>query len=732
MLVALLLLSRAAIGSQQHPAWWFQRFYARAQLTVEGCLPELEQRLRTPAVFTIAAGEYGSLLRRWSHRMESLGWLMRFVAALDSPTYGWRTATSSAEKSCFVPMFVQDEGARTNTSGGVVDRFRQRIPKLVGVAKFTMFALLLRAGMKVVVLSELDVVWMADPWPLLDPALSTAASDAGRAAARQVSDPDRDRIVVLGMENYPWDLDLNLGFIVVRNSAAARGFFRYLSNDWSAKVHEQPLLGWTVARDQMYMSMQLRHRSRTVVCVRLNRTQFALPNVFQRNHNRAVFNAHLSAKGDDGSPFSGWSSRQFRMINRNSRPLLHLRHHLVVLHVTGCSGQHKWLMLRLLWDAAVAPSVGTLCNATWYELVAKGAALAGVTQDADYNASEVLRTWNRGLPRAELAQPASSGLTERRGRRIEWSRVLRAPTELAERHAERPLGGASEEDSAVSDLPGAAGRLANDIPALRRGDLYIHSEFLNVSELALLRAHLMNVRPGSLLDRVLERRDTYAMGKRLLDMGQKRVRKLLPQNLVGAVSAAFDRAHKMAQSLKYTSEAFDAKRQTIGNAQHISWHQTGSDFPPHVDFAPNCVAILLYLTDGGGVDFEGGELQTRGCPTLWQCPLSRREYNLSISARLACRVATTHVPHAGQLVVFLAETAHAVKLVTSGTRIALNSWLNCPLAKPFPPSRARSALKACVAKVQSRPLSSTTPPPLPRSNVGDHDGVGGDDSGVHG
>lgn len=46
-----------------------------------------------------------------------------------------------------------------------------------------------------------------------------------------------------------------------------------------------------------------------------------------------------------------------------------------------------------------------------------------------------------------------------------------------------------------------------------------------------------------------------------------------------------------------------------------------------------------------------------------------------------CGVFHTHTPRAGELVAILAETAHAVTTVTSGMRVALNSWLNCHPAK---------------------------------------------------
>ena len=210
---------------------------------------------------------------------------------------------------------------------------------------------------------------------------------------------------------------------------------------------------------------------------------------------------------------------------------------------------------------------------------------------------------------------------------------------------------------------------------LHRGDMHVQPEFLNVSELAALKQALA---AQSVLD-LRETRTSYARQKQLLDV--KALRHLSRHaSLLQLLDPIFKRANGIAASLSFHSTHFDMRSRRPGLAKHISWHSAGSDFPPHVDFAPNCVAVLIYL-GSAGEEFDGGELQTRGCPGLMQCPLYREEYNLSISERVACKPLRTHTPRAGELVAFLAETAHAVRLVTRGTRIAINSWLNCKLQK---------------------------------------------------
>ena len=73
---------------------------------------------------------------------------------------------------------------------------------------------------------------------------------------------------------------------------------------------------------------------------------------------------------------------------------------------------------------------------------------------------------------------------------------------------------------------------------------------------------------------------------------------------------------------------------------------------------------------------------------------------------------------------FLAETAHAVSKVTSGTRVALNTWLNCPwksrsAPKQWSKQRHNATMSACAAGrgagASGTPSESfaTSPPPLP-------------------
>ena len=176
--------------------------------------------------------------------------------------------------------------------------------------------------------------------------------------------------------------------------------------------------------------------------------------------------------------------------------------------------------------------------------------------------------------------------------------------------------------------------------------MHVQPEFLNVSELAALKQALA---AQSVLD-LRETRTSYARQKQLLDI--KALRHLSRHaSLLQLLDPIFKRANGIAASLSFHSTHFDMRSRRPGLAKHISWHSAGSDFPPHVDFAPNCVAVLIYL-GSAGEEFDGGELQTRGCPGLMQCPLYREEYNLSISERVACKPLRTHTPRAGELVAF--------------------------------------------------------------------------------
>jgi hypothetical protein len=148
------------------------------------------------------------------------------------------------------------------------------------------------------------------------------------------------------------------------------------------------------------------------------------------------------------------------------------------------------------------------------------------------------------------------------------------------------------------------------------------------------------------------------------------------------------RAAGRVESLSFESELFDMDHRSLDASYNLAFHSTGSDFPPHVDWAPNCVAVLVYLTSEGD-DFVGGRLQTRGCPGPMDCPLTRNSFmgvyatvgrpaNCSAGdTPIACSVLREHVPRAGDLVVIPAESAHSVSMVTEGTRVAMNFWFNC-------------------------------------------------------
>lgn len=236
--------------------------------------------------------------------------------------------------------------------------------------------------------------------------------------------------------------------------------------------------------------------------------------------------------------------------------------------------------------------------------------------------------------------------------------------------------------------------LATTAPAaatrMERGMFHVQRNFLSPEELSLLRDHLLH--NASLMSTVAEKRDNYPRGKTLMDFSgiRKRTPHRLPPELLSTVQGAFDRAHTATLGMDWASSVFDTRHIKISKVQHISWHPRGSDFPPHVDFAPACVAVLIYVTGTEG-DFEGGQLQARGCPDVASCPTMRQEYNLNVSERLACTVQHEHHPKAGDMVALLAETAHAVAMVTSGMRIALNTWLDCGMR-----SRPRRACHSAV------------------------------------
>lgn len=239
---------------------------------------------------------------------------------------------------------------------------------------------------------------------------------------------------------------------------------------------------------------------------------------------------------------------------------------------------------------------------------------------------------------------------------------------------------------------------------LRRGDVHRIPNFLTHLELRLLRQHLHDEHRVVTLSKNLTH---FPRNKQLLDwkLTLSRHRQELPPELVRVIQGVFVRAYRTAASLAYASDIptcqcfnLHGHRGLVpGMAEHVSWHGAGSDFPPHVDFEPNCVAILVYITSAG-VDFTGGALQIRGCPSVGECPLLRADYQQNISERMACHVVTEHRPVAGELVAFLSKTAHAVQQVNSGMRIALNGWLDCHFAGSEPSVCERSVnLDTCHA-----------------------------------
>ena len=219
----------------------------RAQLSeLPAATSTLRQCLPTPSpkvAVTLSNGRYADLIAPWSVRLRGLGWADQVHIGLDGVAQERATAVLGA---CAVPIGVctpavrprvarsssltVPHGTLAQQSASLAAPTRNassRLPPggVVGTAKLAMVALLLGMGHGVVVLSEIDVIWLADPWP----ALASALSVGGDAAA---ADVDHGRIGVAAAEDYPWsDRTMNFGFIAVRQSAAACRFFEEVRGD---------------------------------------------------------------------------------------------------------------------------------------------------------------------------------------------------------------------------------------------------------------------------------------------------------------------------------------------------------------------------------------------------------------------------------------------------------------------------------------------------------------------
>lgn len=242
------------------------------------------------------------------------------------------------------------------------------------------------------------------------------------------------------------------------------------------------------------------------------------------------------------------------------------------------------------------------------------------------------------------------------------------------------------------------------VAPIERGMFHVQRNFLSPDELALLRGHLLH-NASRYMSTLAEKRDSYPRGKHLLDFGgiRRKTPHQLPPELLTTVQGAFDRAHTATLAMEWSSSVFDTRRSKASSVQHISWHPRGSDFPPHVDYAPACVAVLIYVSGTDTGDFEGGQLQARGCPGVMACPTTRREYNLNVSERLACTVQHEHHPRAGDMVALLAETAHAVAVVTVSRSHDASD--HGPRARPAPSHTERflAAGLACPGSTLQRP-----------------------------
>lgn len=610
-------------------------------------------------VFTLGNVKYRHLIVPWSRRLHALSWHQQYFSALDSET-AWHIEQSGADL-CTIPFYSAPKAVSVKES--------TRLPTNVGLAKFATLQMLLERGHRTVTMTEMDVYWFADPRAEIEVVLS--------------------RRPIAAQENYPWEPHkANIGFVNARNEPRVLRLFADVTSSWAALTAKNGNLSRKVAADQAHLH-RLLHSHNLSSGIYLDRGAVATLNLQERNGGTAVFHAGLQSDNYHSARVNwrGWVD-----VKGDDRPHAHFGGVLRVLHITGVSEELKLQLTQLLYFEATAMGTPNLtaadfCGMSW---------------------SDLIRRCSRLATKLHPGREASAG--ERR----KFAQAGRLRRALGTTGTVAGTGASGAAQQAANSLVGSVASASSLVGSRRmpivRGQMHVVPNFLSARELAKLRQHVLGDSAAATL-KMTELRDAYARSKRLLDLGSKQVQRRIETPLLEAATAAFDRAHRLATSLNFSSEVFDTTAATgVGSARHISWHSTGSDFPPHVDYAPNCVAILVYLTDGDGSDFAGGALQTRGCPDLWQCPLIRDEYSLDTSERLACTVESEHTPRAGEMVALLAETAHAVTRVTSGTRVALNSWLNCPWSKelkghkPKRSHRAAAALAACSAggKASSR------------------------------
>ena len=290
---------------------WFDGVAGRASAILEEQLGAASTP-RDAAIFTVIGGpRYLAYLRPWAERLRTLAWDARVVAALDAPALAHaRQVGSCLAVPAWHDVDALDAGASKAAALG------QRIPPLVGVVKFLFVSLLLSRGFGSVTLAEMDVLMISDPWPSLK--------------------SSRLRHNIVGMENFPWDRNLNIGFFVVHNEPASRTLFEAVTRDWAATVEADPAEGRAVARDQFFFNHYLQDRGWRRCGVRaaaLNRSAFATCNMVKRSSKtlRSVHNAELREATDLDSP--RWRSVQgpgWQWVTDSSTPLIHLRRSVAV------------------------------------------------------------------------------------------------------------------------------------------------------------------------------------------------------------------------------------------------------------------------------------------------------------------------------------------------------------------------------------------------------------------
>ena len=188
---------------------------------------------RFPVIVTSADAAYEHVLEAWLERAAHYGLQQILVIALDDGISVNESYTGRSRR-CVVRY------PNAAPAG--------RLPALVGLSKFEVTCALLKRGISVLY-SELDVVWLKDPWRSLDESLKRreAASFAGFKRLEAIAAMDND------------DDQLNIGFVFAPPSPRVVRFFETLAARWRAVLEETAYAaGAAVARDQALFWEHLR------------------------------------------------------------------------------------------------------------------------------------------------------------------------------------------------------------------------------------------------------------------------------------------------------------------------------------------------------------------------------------------------------------------------------------------------------------------------------------------